>query len=999
GVASSLNNLGNAYRRLGQYQEAIEYYQQSLTIAREIGDRNGEAASLGNLGIAYRRLGQYEKAIEYYQQSLAIFQEIGDRKGVASSLNNLGNAYFSLGQYQKAIEYHQQSLAIDREIGDRKGVASSLNNLGNAYDSLGQYQEAIEYHQQSLAIEREIGDRNGVASSLGNLGNAYLSLGQYQKAIEYHQQQLTIAREIGDRNGVASSLNNLGNAYRRLGQYQEAIEYYQQSLTIAREIGDRNGEAASLGNLGIAYRRLGQYEKAIEYYQQSLAIFQEIGDRNGVASSLGNLGNAYLSLGQYQKAIEYHQQQLTIAREIGDRNGVASSLNNLGAAYDSLGQYQEAIEYHQQSLAIKREIGDRNGVANSLNNLGNAYLSLGQYQEAIEFYQQSLAIFQEIGDRKGVASSLGNLGIAYSRLGQYQEAIEYYQQSLAIDQEIGDREGEGVSLSNIGFLLDEQNQPELAIAFFKKSVNVREGIRQDIRGLSTDLQQSYTETVAGTYRRLADLLLSQGRILEAQQVLELLKIQEIRDYLDDQRAGGKLPGVTLLPKEEELLQRYDTLIAFAQTLLACEQTQCAELSQLRDERDTLKRQYQQAVQTLEAEIRSRRATEEDAFLDPDDLSKQAKDILQAQPGTVLIYPLVLEDKLWLLWAVEGRVVSKREIDVGQQQLGEAVLKLRQLLQDRSSDIEELQKVSKQLYDWLIAPVEAELQDAEHLVFSLDRVTRYIPMGVLFDGKQYLIQKYTVNTILSAELTDMRDRLPSGVENAPILALGVSYAVADFNSLPNVVTELDGIVREENNSEDSQGVYPGLQFLNGEFNFNALRDNLSGRKLLHIATHGKFVPGRREESYLMLGNGEKLPIPEIEVLTDYMDDTHLVVLSACETALGEADQEGIEINGISYYFLNGGAKTVLASLWNVNDGSTSHLMQQFYSHLSQGNFTKAEALQKAQLQMLRGEVVRVEGEGDRSVIKLVPKEGSSGSASTGLSHPYYWSAFILIGNGL
>lgn len=296
-------------------------------------------------------------------------------------------------------------------------------------------------------------------------------------------------------------------------------------------------------------------------------------------------------------------------------------------------------------------------------------------------------------------------------------------------QEIGDREKEGISLSDLGFLLDEQNQPELAIAFFKKSVNVREGIRRDIRGLSTDLQQSYTETVAGTYRRLADLLLSQGRILEAQQVLELLKIQEIRDYLDDQRAGGKLPGVTLLPKEEELLQKYDTLFAFAQTLRACEQSQCAELAQLRDERDTLKRQYQQAVQTSEPEIRSRRATEEDAFLDPDDLGKQARDILQAQPGTVLIYPLVLEDKLWLLWAVEGRVVSKREIDVGQQQLGEAVLKLRQLLQDRHSDIEELQQVSQQLYDWLISPVEAELQDAEHLVFSLDRVTRYIPMRV------------------------------------------------------------------------------------------------------------------------------------------------------------------------------------------------------------------------------------------------------------------------------
>ncbi len=957
--ADQLFQQGNQQYENSQFQAAIQLWQEALKIYRELGDHSEEAASLNNLGIAYDSLGRYQKAIEFHQQSLTIEQEIGDRNGVATSLNNLGGAYRSLGQYQKAIEFHQQSLAIKQEIGDRNGEAGSLVNLGIAYDSLGRYQKAIEFYQQSLFIFREVGDRNGEATALGNLGNTYYFLGQYQKAIEYYQRSLTIEQEIGDRNGVANSLGNLGNAYESLGQYQKAIEYHQRSLTFTQEIGDRNGVANSLNNLGITYSRLGQYQKAKEFYQQSLAITREIGDRNGEANSLGNLGIAYIHLGQYQKAIEFLQQSLTIQRDIKKRNREAASLGNLGVAYESLGQYQKAIEFYQQYLAIAREIGDRNGEAISFLSLGVAYKSLGQYQKAIEFYQQSLAIFRELGDR--------------------------------------DREG--ASLSVLGFLFDEQNQPELAITFFKQSVNVREGIRRDIRGLSTDLQLSYTETVADTYRRLADLLLSQGRILEAQQVLELLKIQEIRDYLDDQRAGGKLPGVTLLPKEEELLQRYDTLIAFAQELKNCEQTQCTELTQLRDERDILKQQYLQAIQTLEAEIRSRRATEEDAFLDPDDLSKQARDILKAQPGTVLIYPLVLEDKLWLLWAVEGRVVSKREINVGQQQLGEAVLKLRQLLQDRHSDVEELQQVSKNLYDWLIFPVEAELQDTKHLVFSLDRVTRYIPMGVLFDGEQYLIEKYTINTILSAELTDMSDRLPKGTENAPILALGVSNAMADFNSLPNVVSELDGIVREENNPEDRHGVYPGLQFLNGEFNFNALRDNLSGRKLLHIATHGKFVPGRREESYLLLGNGEKLPIPQIEILTDYMDDTHLVVLSACETALGEADQEGIEINGISYYFLNGGAETVLASLWNVNDGSTSHLMQQFYSHLSQGNFTKAEALQKAQLKMLRGEVVRVDGEGDRGVIILPPKEVTSGSGSTGLSHPYYWAAFILIGNGL
>ncbi|QFS48567.1 tetratricopeptide repeat protein [Nostoc sphaeroides] len=393
---ASLTLLGNAYNSLGQYQQAIEFYQQSLEISREIGDRNGEGSSLGNLGIAYNSLGEYQRAIEFHQQSLEIFREIGDRNGEGSSFNNLGNAYKSLGEYQRAIEFHQQSLEISREIGDRNGEGNSLGNLGNAYLSLGEYQRAIEFHQQSLEILREIGDRNGEGNSLMGLGNVYDCLGQYQRAIEFYQQSLEIKREIGDRNGEGASFNNLGSVYNSLGQYQQAIEFHQQSLEISREIGDRNGEGSSLGNLGSTYRFLGQYQRAIEFYQQSLEISREIGDRNGEGNSLMGLGNAYKSLGEYQRAIEFYQQSLEISREIGDRNGEGNSLMGLGNAYKSLGEYQRAIEFYQQSLEISREIGDRNGEGNSLMGLGVAYHQCGRIQEGFAASYQAQQIFQEL---------------------------------------------------------------------------------------------------------------------------------------------------------------------------------------------------------------------------------------------------------------------------------------------------------------------------------------------------------------------------------------------------------------------------------------------------------------------------------------------------------------------------------------------------------------------------------------------------------------------------
>ena len=508
--------------------------------------------------------------------------------------------------------------------------------------------------------------------------------------------------------------------------------------------------------MGNAYLNLGQYPKAIEFYQQSLAIKKELGDRQGQANSLNNLGNAYLNLGQYPKAIKFHQQSLAIFQELGDRQGQASSLGNLGLAYRNLGQYPKAIEYHQQSLAIFQELGDRQGQASSLGNLGLAYRNLGQYPKAIEYHQQSLAIDKELGDRQGQASSLGNLGNAYRNLGQYPKAIEFYQQSLVIFQEIGDRQGEGLTLSNLGYLYEQQEQPELAIVLYKQSVIVREGIRQDIRVLERELQESYTETVAGTYRSLADLLLSQDRIYEAQQVLELLKLQEIQDFTRSQRARGELPQVVLLPQEQEIIDSYGRLVTFAAEIAQCELTNCSQLSALRDRRDTLKRQYNQDVRTLETAIRQRDA-QDDQFLLPASFNRTADRIIQAsdqyntEPGTAVIYPLMLKDKLWLLWAAKGKVIGKRELpEVGRKKLNEEVLKLRFFLQDPNSDVKELQKTAQQLYDWLIKPIEAELEEGNihHLAFSLDRGFRYIPMAVLHDGEKYLIEKYTITTFIS-----------------------------------------------------------------------------------------------------------------------------------------------------------------------------------------------------------------------------------------------------------
>ena len=367
-----------------------------LYTARGNDDRKREGQYLGNLGLAYAALGKVEKAIGYYDEALSISREIGDRRGEGSDLGNLGLAYFSLGKVEKAIGYYDEALSISREIGDRRGEGSDLGNLGNAYAALGKVEKAIGYYDEALSISREIGDRRGEGTDLGNLGNAYFSLGKVEKAIGYYDEALSISREIGDRRGEGNHLGNLGNAYAELGKVEKAIGYYDEALSISREIGDRSGEGNHLGNLGNAYFSLGKVEKAIGYYEKILIIHREIGDRRGEGTDLGNLGNAYAALGKVEKAIGYYDEALSISREIGDRRGEGNRLGNLGNAYAELGKVEKAIGYYDEALSISREIGDRRGEGFALANIGIARIRLGEKENGLLSLESAMAIFNEI---------------------------------------------------------------------------------------------------------------------------------------------------------------------------------------------------------------------------------------------------------------------------------------------------------------------------------------------------------------------------------------------------------------------------------------------------------------------------------------------------------------------------------------------------------------------------------------------------------------------------
>ncbi len=1035
----ALGNLGAAYDSLGQYSVAIDFYQQTLVIVRETGDRSREASILGSLGNAYYTLTQYELAIDFYEQYLEITREIKNRAWESNALGNLGIAYDRLGQYETAIALHEQYLAIAREIGDLQGVAFALGNLGNAYAALEQYQEAIARYEQQLVITREIGDRAGEGRALGSLGIAYRNLGQYQEAIARYEQQLVITREIGDRVGEGRALGNLGVAYNYLGRYQKAISFHEQSLVIAREIGDREKEGIVLNNLGLAYENLGQYQRVIEIYEEQLLIAQTANNRQQQGTALGALADVYRTLGDYERSLEYAEQQLALAQELGnlpmqfsaivkvteaeavvfepDLSDLSlQNIHKITAYYQKMiSSYQEALALFDRHLPILENLQHANGtqlIAQEEietytqirffleNALRETQKILAQYEElavqtgggtsfsdavddirnrtqqlasiwglrGIAFFQEGLAFARQSGNRFREAEALGSLGDSYHRLDQPQQAIEFYKQQLAVVRNINDVAKEGIALSNIGQVLSDQRLPEIAIVFLKASVQIRESIRGNLSELDAELQQSYANVIADDYRLLAELLLQQDRVLEAQEVLDLLKLQELDDYqLRDVRGTEETrEGLSFWQAEQEILDLFNEYL----------QVEDGQSFQAFIERPEI----QDLVSQLQRNARGQN-------LNPEQLAR-LQDNLQQAGNAALLYPLILDDRLELVLVTTDGLV-RRTVPVSRVELNRVIADFRSDITNRFSDpIPNAQ----QLYDWLIAPLADDMDaaGAETVLYAADGALRYIPLAALHDGEQWLTQRYIVNHITAASLMDFSQ---AGATTLNILAgafpehdlpVQIGQEQVRFSGLPYAQVEVRTLSENLPNTQ---------AFFSADFNREEIEPRLDQHTVLHLATHGQFRSGHPNDSFILLGDGDRITLFDLDQWD--LPNVDLVVLSACETAVsGPELGSGEEILGFGYQVQRTGARAAISSLWSVSDGGTQILMNSFYGAVQEG-LPKAAALQAAQEALITGDFTAVGGW--RADVEIRSAQGSG--AGDLLTHPYYWAPFILIGNGL
>ncbi|GBO52874.1 hypothetical protein APA_675 [Pseudanabaena sp. lw0831] len=941
--------------------------------------------------------GDAQESLQLLQQAIAIFQKEGDRLSEARTQNFIGNVYLNLQKLDRAIASYQSAFKIISAIQLKEAKANLqvrsdevmiLQSLGFTLNRTNNWRQAIATYEQALERARAIKAQDRELTILNNIGNIYVAIGQFSQGLERLQQALAIYESTNNQKGSAGVLLNIGFAYRRLGQFEKALDFYQQSLKIVRVTGDRKIETSILNNMAGIYRSQGKYLQALESYNASLKLSEQLDLTSQAATTLSNIGAAYKELGQLDNALRFQELALQKIQKLGDRQAESIFLSNIGSIYDDKGDLKKALNYYEKALTIHKELNDIPAQGITYNNIGEIYRILKQNNEAIRNYQQSLEILREIGDRSAEATALSNLGVVYVDIKRYSEALNVYQQAATIHRQLRERRGESIDLSNLGNLFSIWQQPDLAIFFYKQSVNIRESLRKELRSLSVAEQKTFTGTVERAYRDLADLLLKQNRILEAQQVLDLLKVQELDDYLKNVRGNIETAkGIELLAPEQRFLTDYSAIQNRSiqagkeqQDILKLTQAnrspqQIQRLSELLDVQERSSQQlntYVQspAVATILNQInQSENRTASDANLQQ--FISLQKSLQKLSRKSAIFYPLILEDRLELILVTANNAPIRRTVAVKREDLNRAIVEFRSDVRDPSSlDIVDS---SQRLYAWLIQPIADDLQKAgiQTIVYAPDGQLRYLPIASLYDGKQWLVESYAINTITAASLTNLSDRrrdsqprVLAGAFTSGKYVFDVNGQTFNFSGLPFAGREVDNLIAKLPTS---------AKFIDRDFNVNSTVAKFKQYNIIHLATHAAFVIGKPEDSFVLFGDGSRASLRD--VATWSLQNVDLVILSACETGLGGRLGNGTEIMGFGYQMEYAGAKAAIASLWQVSDGGTQALMDAFYDILQDTKLTKAEVLAKSQ----------------RALIKA--------GKDSNFSHPYYWSPFIIIGNGL
>ncbi len=1001
--ARELNTSVIQLYRQGKYQEAIPYAKEVVAIRERVLGPHHEkvAAALNNLALLYTTAGDPKKGALLYRRSLEIKERVFGPKHpeVALVLNNLAELYAAMGKYTNAERFYHRALTIDENFYGpyNRTVALDLHNLASLYHTMGFYGRSEILFKKALAIrEREFGpDHPQVAQSLNNLAVLYKAMGIRNKVEELHRRALSIwEKKLGPEHPyVARSLNNLALFYLETGEYERCEPLFRRALAIDKKVyGDSHPVfAAGLNNLALLSQTLGSYGNAEKLYKRGLAIYEKAlpAGHPEIAGSLANLGTLHYIFREYGKAKPLYTRALEIdRRNFGeDHPFVASHIDNLAKLYHSTGDFARAENLYLKALDIKRKVlgKDHDSVASSLNNLAEIYREYGHYDKAEPHYRRAVEILRKrFGpNHQDLADILGNQALNRAAQGRYHETLRLLKKMAAItDRQVRRVLGFGSEKEKLAFLFTVSGQMDGLLSLIASHLpNHPDAL---FAGMNMVLARKGLTLEAHSRYKRAIFSGNPGAAAKFQALSEV-KAQLIK--LAFGAPGSSTPEAfrTRLANLEAKRERLEGSLSRLSAKFALEETVgragLESVARAMPERSVL-------VELARSNIFDFKA-------------KRAKK--RWRPARYLAF--ILHAK---------RPGSVKMVDLGDAEgIDRLVTVFKSAVREKSP---EAYSLAGELHARVFSPIKQLLGESDYIFISPDGRLSMLPFGVLVDERgKHLIESYTFNYLSTG-----RDILRFGSKRAsrrPALILadpdfdftGKSSAYSkdrslrsrdlsgfNFKPLPETRLEAQRVDRLLTKRMEVKTL------LGGDAQERELARN-PRPGVLHLATHGFFLtdndyraiedsraitvkemPGPRlsglETPMLRSGlalAGANLGIRDStdqglvcaeKITTLDFEGTDLVVLSACETGIGEVKiSEGVF--GLSRAFILAGAKTLVMSMWSVPDRETRELMVAFYSDYLNG-VPKIHALRNAALKQM----------------KRTP-------------HPYYWGAFVGFGDPL
>ena len=722
------------------------------------------------------------------------------------------------------------------------------------------------------------------------------------------------------------------------GDFEQAILSWREAARVYEAEQKFSQQSSALIHLAQAYQALGQYGDALQNLDAALALAEKSNNKTQGAIALATMGNVYIATGPSEIARKYLDEGLRQARELKNQDVSAIILNNLGNLLTQQKKHTEALAAYEESVSLASARKNHSLVTTALINAATASTNVKQHKEARALLDKALDQMRALEPSHDKAAGLVNIGLGYfelrPNLPDAKESLlllahKALSEAGTTAESIGDRRTSSYAWGHLGRLYEEEHRYQEALqltrraTFAAQHVNAPESLYRWEWQTGRLLRKIGTiDDAIGSYRR-------------AVRTLQSIRPELSVSYGAPQTSFRETMGPVYFELVDLLLQRGASL----------------------QDRNQVGPYLIEARETIElfkaAELR-------DYFRDDcvdTALSKITTLDVVAQTA-VVIYPILLADRTELLLSLPSGL-KRVSVPVGAEALTEEVRQLRRKLEKRTT--REYLPHAQKLYDWLIRPLESDLAASpiDTLVFVPDGALRTIPMTALHDGKQFLIAKYAVAITPSLNLSDPR---PLKRENMKVLAVGVTEAVQGFPALPNVAAEL----QELQTLLGSQNLV-NREFLAANFEKRLKEEQFS---IVHVASHGEF--GNDVENTFLLTFDTKLSLDRLNEMVGVFrfrdDPLELLTLSACDTAAGD-DRAALGLAGIA---IKAGARSALATLWNINDEAAVDLVLDFYRELKNPTISRAVALQRAQLKLIEN-----------------PR----------YEHPGYWSAFLMINNWL